>query len=148
MYNTKKYELYLKEVANFEYNYTITNADELSKFCIEKLHLDVSDRERAVVIAVNTKGTIVGVHDVSIGDLHTSIVHPANVFKFCIMTNASAFFFAHNHPSGDVEPSNDDYSVTERLRDCGQIMGIKLMDHVIVGHGATYSFVKNDSYLF
>ena len=68
------------------------------------------------------------------GLLNSSLVHPREAFRAAICMNASGVFFVHNHPTGDLTPSREDRAVTERLRKCGEILGINLIDHIIVGH--------------
>ena len=76
------------------------------------------DREYFAVMLFDTRHRAIGVHVVSVGSLSASIVHPREVFKVAIAANASAMILAHNHPSGDVTPSEDDLDITRRLRRC------------------------------
>lgn len=78
-----------------------------------------------------------------IGTVNQSMVHPRDVFKEAYLMNATAFICVHNHPTGDVNPSKADIEVTSRLRDIGILMGIKLVDHVIIGDSNYYSFLEN-----
>ena len=102
-------------------------------------YINDSDREMFVVMALDVKNQPTAIHTVSIGSLNASIVHPREVFKFAIFSNASAIIIAHNHPSGNSCPSEDDKMVTERLKEVGQILGINVLDHIIIGDGY-YSF--------
>jgi DNA repair protein RadC len=72
---------------------------------------------------------------VSVGSLNESIVHPRELFLEAIRHSAAAVIVVHNHPSGDPAPSPEDVEVTRRLRDAGQILGIELLDHVVLGDG-------------
>lgn len=92
-----------------------------------------TDREGFVVIHLDSRHHVRSVELASIGSLNASIVHPREVFKAAILANASAIIVAHNHPSGDPEPSNEDIAITKRLGKAGEILGIDLLDHVIVG---------------
>ena len=85
------------------------------------------------VLILNTKNKIVAVHEVSRGVLNSSLVHPREVFKPAVLHNAAAIICFHNHPSGDPEPSRDDIEITERLKNAGEILGIPVYDHIIVG---------------
>jgi DNA repair protein RadC len=96
-------------------------------------YLDGADREHLVVLAVDTKNNINNISTVSIGSLNSSVVHPREVFKTLIESNAASFIIAHNHPSTETKPSNQDIAITQRLVECGKMMGIELLDHVIVG---------------
>ena len=85
------------------------------------------------VIMLDTKNNIIGIKDVFKGSLNTSIVHPREIFKEAIKKSSSSIIICHNHPSGDPTPSKEDINITIRLKECGKIMGIDLLDHLIVG---------------
>lgn len=91
------------------------------------------DREHFRVILVNTKNRILGVRTISIGSLNGAIVHAREVFKAAIAESAQAIILVHNHPSGLPEPSSEDIVMTERLAECGRIVGIEVLDHIILG---------------
>ena len=101
------------------------------------------DREIFVVLAVGVRNNITGINTVSIGSLDTSIAHPREVFKFAILANASSIILAHNHPSGDTTPSCDDIELTKRLQKAGEILGIDVLDHIILGHNGYYLSMKS-----
>ena len=88
------------------------------------------------------KNRIIAMDLVSIGSLNQSIVHPREVFKTACLSNAAALILVHQHPSGDSSPSTEDIAITKRLKEAGEIMGIKVLDHVIVGDGEFISFVE------
>lgn len=90
------------------------------------------DRERVIAIYLNTKNEPTAIHTVSIGNINTSIVHPREVMKAAILSNAAAMILAHNHPSGDCTPSKEDKEITKRLKEAGEILGIEVLDHLIV----------------
>jgi len=91
------------------------------------------DREYFKVLSTNTKNRLLAVDTVSIGHLSGSLVHPREVFKNPIKRSAAAVILAHNHPSGDPAPSQEDIEITKRLREAGQILGIDVLDHIIIG---------------
>ena len=95
------------------------------------------------MLCFNTKNAVVGAFEVSKGSLNSSIVHPREVFKRAILSNANAILVAHNHPSGDLNPSSEDINMTKRLESAGDIIGIKVLDHLIVGENNFYSFKEN-----
>lgn len=97
------------------------------------------DREHFWVIVLNTRNRIKLVELVSLGTLNASLVHPREVYRRAIKSGASALIIGHNHPSGDCEPSEDDIGLTKRLVEAGQLVGIEILDHVIIGN-ATLSF--------
>ncbi|WP_061311287.1 RadC family protein [Clostridium botulinum] len=105
-------------------------------------YLELEDREHLVVLAVNTKNVVVNISTISVGSLNSSIVHPREVFKTLILSNAASFLVAHNHPSGYTSPSGEDIKVTKILKECGKIFGIKLLDHIIVGEEKYLSFAE------
>jgi len=84
------------------------------------------------IVSVTAKNSLISIHIVSIGALSASMVHPREVFKRLVLDNASRFIVFHNHPSGYAAPSPDDFSVTRRLKECGELMGIELLDHIII----------------
>jgi len=102
--------------------------------------LQNKDREHFVAIFLNAKNVPLGVNLVSIGSLCAATVHPRESFKAAIMASASAVIFAHNHPSGDPKPSDADILITQKLKDAGDLLGIPIHDHIIVGHDCYYSF--------
>ncbi|WP_088554542.1 RadC family protein [Calderihabitans maritimus] len=93
------------------------------------------DREHFRAISLNTKNQVIAMDTVSVGSLNSSIVHPRELFKEAIRRSAAALVLVHNHPSGDPTPSQEDIDVTRRLAEAGQILGIKVLDHVIIGDG-------------
>jgi DNA repair protein RadC len=102
------------------------------------------DREQFVVLMLDAQHVPVGINVVSIGSLTASIVHPREAFKAAILANASAVVIAHNHPSNSVEPSREDVELTRRLREAGELLGIRVLDSIVLGEGdAIYSFVDS-----
>lgn len=102
--------------------------------------LSMLDREAFLALHLNHKNQLDGVHVVSIGSLSAGLVHPREVFKSAILTNAAAIIVMHNHPSGDPTPSREDRDITERLKKAGDILGVPLMDHVVIGADSYRSF--------
>ena len=91
-----------------------------------------SDRELFIILHLDARNRVVAHEITSIGSQTASIVHPREVFKAAILKGAGGIILAHNHPSGDTAPSDDDISLTHRLRDVGNLIGIEVKDHVIV----------------
>ena len=102
-------------------------------------YLEGFDREAFVVIMLDTKKKIIAINTVTIGTLNCSIAHPREVFKPAIIAGADSIIVCHNHPSGDTKPSVEDERITERIMKSGDLLGIPLLDHVIIGDGY-YSF--------
>ncbi|MEN8007032.1 MAG: DNA repair protein RadC [Candidatus Krumholzibacteriota bacterium] len=91
------------------------------------------DRERFLALYLDTRHRLKAAETVSIGSLNASLVHPREVFKPAVAMSAAAVIVAHNHPSGDASPSGDDLDLTARLDRCGDLLGIALLDHLVVG---------------
>lgn len=102
-----------------------------------------SDREVCCAVMLDGKNRPVCIHQVSMGSLNQSIVHPREVFKAAILANAAAIILVHNHPSGDTLPSSEDREITRRIKEAGDLLGIRLMDHVIVVDGDYLSFAES-----
>lgn len=94
-----------------------------------------ADREHFFSILLSTKNHVLAVELVSVGSLSSSLVHPREVLKPALLRSAAALVVVHNHPSGDVEPSNEDVEFTQRLQKACEILGIRFLDHVIVANG-------------
>ena len=90
-------------------------------------------KEHFLTLLLDTRNQVIKVAEVSVGSLDTSIVHPREVFKEAISASAASVILAHNHPSGDPEASEDDIRITKRLAEAGEIVGIDVLDHIIIG---------------
>ena len=104
------------------------------------------DREQFIIACLNTKNEPMNISVVAVGTLNKAIVHPREVFKTAILSNAANVIAFHNHPSGDTEPSQQDIQLTNRLYEAGELLGIKLLDHLIIGDG-TFTSLKEKGYL-
>ena len=100
-------------------------------------------KEYFLALLLDTRSQLIKVSEISIGSLDTSIVHPREVFKEAISASAASVIFSHNHPSGDPEASEDDTELTKRLVKAGEIMGIAVLDHIIIG-GKNYLSLKRE----
>jgi DNA repair protein RadC len=103
-----------------------------------------SDREGFAVMHLDARHRVKSVELVSVGTVNASLVHPREVFKAAILAGAVSIVAAHNHPSGDPEPSDEDYTITRRLVAAGDIVGIGLLDHVIVTQTGSVSLRQRD----
>ena len=99
-------------------------------------------KENFLVLTLNGCNQIIALRLVSIGLVNRTIVHPREVFQWALKDNATAIIAAHNHPSGNIEPSSEDIEVTKRLKDAGAIMGIPLLDHLVFSKTSYYSFLE------
>lgn len=100
------------------------------------------DREEVVAVLLDTARSIIGLVRVSVGGTQAAIVEPAQVFKAAIIANATAIILAHNHPSGNPEPSREDISITNKVVAAGLVVGIPLLDHLIVTDSDFTSFAE------
>jgi DNA repair protein RadC len=100
------------------------------------------DRETFVAVLLDGKNRVLGFNVVSVGSLTAALVHPREVFKPAILANGAAIILVHNHPSGDPEPSAEDRAITERLKQAGELLGIKILDHVVIGDGRYVAFTE------
>ncbi|MCR4435262.1 MAG: DNA repair protein RadC [Clostridiales bacterium] len=116
----------------------IKSPDDVKKLVMEEMrHLK---KEVFKVILLNTKSHLIKHINISMGSLNASVVHPREVFSEAVKVGCSGLIFVHNHPSGDPEPSLEDLETTERLVSGGNILGIKVLDHIIIGNGTYMSF--------
>ena len=111
-----------------------------------KEQLEGLDREQFIIACLNTKNEPTNITVVSIGSLNKAIVHPREVFKTSILSNAASIMAFHNHPSGETTPSQQDIQLTNRLYEAGELLGIKLLDHLIIGDGS-FTSLKEKGYL-
>lgn len=91
------------------------------------------DRENFVILMLDNKNKLIGINTVSVGSLNTTTVHPREAFKPALLANSAAIILVHNHPSGDPTPSREDIETTKRLHEAGEILGIKVLDHIVIG---------------
>lgn len=101
-------------------------------------------KEHFKIAILDTKNQIISIENISIGNLNASIVHPREVFNIAIKRSANSIILIHNHPSGDPTPSTEDINITHRLIDAGNIIGIKVLDHIIIGDNKYISFKQRN----
>jgi DNA repair protein RadC len=102
-----------------------------------------ADREVFVVAMLTIRHRLLGLHTVCVGCLTSTLVHPREVFKPAILAGSAAIVVAHNHPSGDPEPSADDIALTRRLAAAGQLLGIEILDHLVLGEGGHFVSLRH-----
>jgi len=105
--------------------------------------LSSNDKEHFMILHLDSKNRIIKDEVISIGTLNASIIHPREIFKSAIKESANSIILVHNHPSGDSEPSSEDEQVTEKLFEAGELLSIKVLDHVIIGKDNYHSFKEN-----
>lgn len=101
-----------------------------------------SDREKFLVACFNIKNEPINISIVSIGTINSSLVHPREVMKTAILSNSSSIMIAHNHPSGSITPSKEDENITKQLINVCDMLGIKLLDHIIIGENKQFLVSK------
>jgi DNA repair protein RadC len=103
-------------------------------------HLGTLTREHLMSLSLDTHHRLIATHEISVGTVDASLVHPREVFRQAILDGASSIVVAHNHPSGLIEPSEEDVLITKRLVAAGKVIGIEILDHLILGDEDFFSF--------
>ena len=104
--------------------------------------LQLETKEHFISLHLDGKNRIVAMDRVSTGSLNQSLVHPREVFKTALLSSAAAIILIHNHPSGEPTPSDEDREITKRLQQAGDLLGIRILDHIVIGK-THYSFAEN-----
>lgn len=135
-----------RRVANLSTDdrYVIRSPEDGAKYVMNDMRF--LSQEHFVCLYLNTKNQVLHKQTIFIGSLNASIVHPREVFKEAFRRSAASIICLHNHPSGDPSPSREDIEVTKRLAECGKIIGIELLDHLIIGENKFVS-LKEKGYL-
>lgn len=118
----------------------ITSPGDVAELMMSKMK-DL-EQEHFVVLLLNSKNIVIKQSWIYKGTLNSSIIHPREVFNIAIRESSNAMIVVHNHPSGDVTPSREDITTTLRLKECGAILGIELLDHIIIGDNKFTSLVE------
>ncbi|MBC3795531.1 RadC family protein [Acetobacterium tundrae] len=116
----------------------ITSPQDIADLLMEEMQY--LKQECFKIILLDTKNKVIKVEGISMGILNASLVHPREVFVKAIRQHSAAIVLAHNHPSGDPEPSLEDKNITKRLCDAGELLGIPVLDHIVIGRGTYLSF--------
>lgn len=126
-------ELVKEESHKYEVETRISCPKDIYEILTKVCRIQCNAEEVFILITLNTKNIVTGYFEVHRGTINTSLVHPREVFKRALLNNANSIMVAHNHPSGDPNPSKEDIQITERLKEAGNLLGINLLDHIIVG---------------
>lgn len=127
-----------------EERYVIRSPEDGADYVMEEMRS--LNQEHLVALFLNTKNQVIHQQTIFIGSLNASIVHPREIFREAVKRSAASVVCAHNHPSGDPSPSQEDIHVTRRLVEAGKIMGIELLDHLVIGNNRFIS-LKEKGYL-
>ncbi len=135
-----------RRISNFtdQDRYVIRSPEDCANYCMNDMRF--LTQEHFVCLYLNTKNQVLHKQTIFIGSLNSSIVHPREVYKEAFRRSAASIICVHNHPSGDPTPSREDIEVTKRLAECGKIIGIDILDHVIIGD-KKYVSLKEKGYL-
>ncbi|AYV67338.1 MULTISPECIES: RadC family protein [Niallia] len=135
-----------RRVSNLEFTdrYCIRSPEDAAKYMMNEMRF--LTQEHFVCLYLNTKNQVMHKQVIFIGSLNASIVHPREVYKEAFRRSAASIICLHNHPSGDPSPSREDIEVTKRLVECGKIIGIDLLDHIIIGENKFIS-LKEKGYV-
>ncbi|MBT9142148.1 MAG: hypothetical protein DDT29_00541 [Dehalococcoidia bacterium] len=117
---------------------TVSSPGDAAGLVMEEMRHNL--REHFRVVLLDSKHKVLGIEEISIGSLNTSLVHPREVFRPAIRKACASIILLHNHPSGDPTPSREDLDVTRRLSEAGRLIGIEILDHIIIGDGNFVSF--------
>lgn len=109
----------------------VTDPDDITPLLAQ--YFQGLDREHFVVVMLDVKNRVIGLNTVSIGTLNSSLAHPREIFKPAVLCNAAGVILSHNHPSGESAPSDADIAITKRITKAGDILGINVLDHIIIG---------------
>lgn len=120
---------------------TISTPEDVVDLCAAQLR--GADREHFWALALNTKNQLLRMVEVSVGSLNASIVHPRELFKEAVRHSAASVVIVHNHPSGDPTPSGADIQLTRRLMKAGDVLGIEVLDHVVIGDGGDHASLRD-----
>ena len=128
-----------KLVKESEINYQSISCASEAVSILKELMQDVAE-EYFWILCLDVKGNVIGCHEISHGDLSSAPVHPREIFKRAVLNNSASIICGHNHPSGDPTPSMEDIALTSRIAEAGKLMGIRMLDHIIIGDENYHSF--------
>lgn len=136
-----------KEVAmNYpDLSYTVRSPEDVVQIGRTFMHIHEEPEEYMYMICMNTKNKVIGVFEISHGNVNSSIVGTREIFQKALLANAVSIILMHNHPSGDPSPSREDIEVTRRIVEAGKILGVQVLDHIIIGD--QYSSLKEKGHM-
>lgn len=128
-----------------ELSHIIRSPEDAVELGREFMHIHEEPEEYMYMICMNTKNKVIGVFEISHGNVNSSIVGTREVFQKALLANAVSIILMHNHPSGDPSPSREDVEVTKRMVEAGKIVGVQVLDHIVIGD--KYTSLKEKGYL-
>ena len=141
----KVYDLALKVLEEKPTFTSMTDSNKVVEFINAAIQPQTFAEERMYIIALSTKGDVIGYIEHSKGTLNSSLVDVAGIFKFALLCNASSIILTHNHPSGSTTPSQEDIQVTSRVKDAGDLLSVPLLDHIITTPSGVYNSIRSNS---
>lgn len=139
MIREQRIKLVREEGVSYGESTKLTNACHAVPIGRAYIEANYPDREMCIALILDSKNVMTGIYTISIGSLNASIVHPRETFKAAILANAAAIIMMHNHPSGDPTPSREDFELSRRMREAGDLLGIRFLDHIVIGDASYYS---------
>ena len=139
----RKPKLVKEKASNYPEVCSLNSPQKITDMINVVYNATVLTEEYIWLIALDTKYAPIGIFEISHGLLNSSLISPREVFMKLCLCSAYGFVLVHNHPSGNCYPSKEDREVTEKMKQCGELMNINLVDHIIVGNGY-YSFKENN----
>ena len=130
-------KLVKEESHRYEVGTHLNSPYDVVDFLTKVVKIHENAEEVLILIALDTKNKTIGWFEVARGSINSAVVNPREVFKRAILCNSASIMIAHNHPSGNVTPSQEDIAITKRMFECGKILDIKLLDHLIIGESYT-----------
>lgn len=106
-----------------------------------------TDREGFWVILLDGRNKVIGINLIALGSLTSALIHPRETYKSAILANAAALILCHNHPSGDPSPSQEDVSLSRRLYEVGELLGIRVLDHIVIGENGAFRSLAEEGQL-
>ena len=140
MKSVYKYKCALVQETEMQYG-TVPNVKQATKI-IQELIGDEAE-ENVIVLALDCRGEVIGIHYISHGGISYSLVSMSAIFKRLLANNAASFIMAHNHPSGNVDPSEEDIKITKKVKRAASLMEVPIVDHIIVSDQDYYSFKES-----
>lgn len=120
----------------------ISKPSDVAELVLDELRM--LRQEVLILLTLDTKNKVISKKEIFKGGLNSSLVHPREIFREAVKDSAASIIICHNHPSGDPTPSRDDINITTRLKECGKMMGIELLDHLIIGDNRFISLKEKD----
>ena len=131
---------------NYQDNFKVNSPSSVTRILTELYDLENEPIENFIMLMLDTKNKVIGTTLISKGTVNSSLVSPREVFQIALLGNAVSVILAHNHPSGNSEPSQQDITITERLVKSGKILGANVLDHIVIGDNE-YTSLKEKGYI-